>query len=242
MEEKQKKGGKRLDALQEIQETILDKANTFSKKKIELEKMKNDYNKMRLPKDGRNQDEKKSIMRNRADARKRIKLLESQVLKLSKESKELVIPEEREKLTNLARNVNYPIKDFKEMDVIELQRHKKNLFYKAAQTYKSKSAVATEGIITVASAFEMVPACKGCSKSLRDSKEDIKDSVNQVFIDLGMNDVKVGQYINPYTALLLTVAAPIIGTVLINMNKPKKVVKVDKVDKKKSKENLKKKS
>ena len=217
-----KKKGKRLIGLDDLEKSLLEKSNTFKKKKIMLENKTKELRDFRKPKDGVNPEDKEQIKKDRNRLRREIKNLENDISDLSHESKEIIPMDERQKMNNLAKSINYPIQDFSEMDVIEYERNKKNLLYKAARMNDQNANIGAQAIITIASIAEMIPVCKGCSKELQKSKPAIRDSVNRLLIDMGMKDISVTQYINPWTALAFAVGAPILGAAITNLAEVKK--------------------
>jgi hypothetical protein len=214
------KRGNKLEGLGELEKSLVEKSNELKKKKKLLEMRKDEID--NLNGRGKPKEEQARIRRLRAEGKKEIKKLEKDIHKLASESKDVIPITEREKLSNLARRVSYPVLEFEDMDVLEFEKHRKNLLYFAARNFDSSSKIATQGLITVTSMLEAVPKCKGCSKALAKNRGDIEDKVNKIFIDLGMNDVSPTDYINPYSALAIALASPVIATVISNIADEKK--------------------
>ena len=192
-----------------------------NKKKLEeeIKQLNADLDKHLMPKDGSTQEEKRKITKERNVIRKTIKSKERELEKLISKNKEMVAPDDFTRLNNLAKRVNHPVKDFGKIDALEFIKEKKNLLYKAAKHYERNSEYATKGIVILSAAVDKIPICNGYNKMISDNTHNINVAVNEVLIDMGMQDIGIEKFLNPYLALGLALGGPLLATVIVNSKK-----------------------
>jgi len=218
-------GGKALTGLEQLLKSVdphpplIKKSNQLNRQKSLVDELEERLNKAPMPSKGADPQQKKVYRDNRSQLRKDIKNAKKKLTTVSMESKELINPDEAERLGNLSKRVGYTITDWHDLDPVTYTKEKGTLMLRAAQTYQGKARLGAKIITQLAGISEAIPYCQGSKAELKKAEPEIEANLNMCFIDAGMNDMGIENYINPWSALALTVCAPILGKAIENATK-----------------------
>ncbi len=224
-----KKQGKILPNLEKISSNPIIKANKIKKGQLRLRQLTEELEALPMPRTIKNDPErKKETQKKRKKLSKEIKKLEKTLTVDSEESKEIIFEDERNKMNNLSAVVDYEIKDFKKLDVLTFERHKKAFLLKAQNHYADYSKMFCAGLLELSAVFDELPYGGGTQKKMIMHAPTIQNRGTAILIDMGMKQVDPLKYINPYTALGLSIALPVLSTFASNyMGQKKKTITED---------------
>lgn len=206
---------------------LLETATEIKNIKLETEQYKKELKDLPPTREVKDPLKKKEVKEKRKELTKKIKKAEKEVKNISKENPSLILDKEKEEFQNLARRCSYKPDTFMDCDLIEFEKHKKNILYKFTQMNENNRKYATNGLITILGSLENVKHLEGCSKGIRENRYQIDTCMNEILIDLGKKDVSIGNYINPYTALGLVILGPVVGAFIENYQQRKEGKKKD---------------
>jgi hypothetical protein len=210
------KGGslKGLNDLNELNKSLIEKSNEIKQTRLIIETEVSELNQL--------DQKEKSNTETKKRKRRRIKKAESKLTKLAKKSHDLVDAKEKTRINALAESINYPITDCKHMNVLEFEKHKKDVQFKALQYYEDFASLACAGIIEVAGGLEQLPYGDGCQERLLAHSPNIKDKLNRIFVHMAKDSINIDKFINPWTALGLSVGVPLMSTFAVNFMNSRK--------------------
>ena len=139
-------------------------------------------------------------------------------------TKDIVSDEERVRLSNLANIVNYPIKDFTNMNAIDFAKHKKTLTHKVLAHFDDYAVLGTAGIIEIAGFAESTTDyLDGYQKTLMQRHTVIKQKLQRVMLRIAKDTgADSSNYLNEYMALGLGLGLPAVMVFLANISKKRK--------------------
>lgn len=227
--------GNILPNIESISSNPIIKANNIKKSQLKLRQLKEELDALPKPRSIKNDESrKKEVQKKRKKLGSEIRKLEKKLETQSKDSKEIIFEDERIKMNNLAAIVDYSVKDFKPLDVLEFERHKKALLLKASNHYQDYSKMLTAGIIELSAFFDQLPYGQGSQKKMLMHSPTIQNRSTAIFIDMGQKATDPLKYINPYTALGLSIFLPVASTFAANYMGGKKKIMEEESQKKKT--------
>lgn len=222
----------------EIDLSLLEKSNKLKDQKLKVEKLKLKLDQLpvRKPKNILSSDWENTKMM-KAQIKKSINQETKVLTVLQKESKEIILDFNIKKCSNLAKSVDYKIKDFSKLDPIDFEREKKSLAFFALKKLDGKAELMTRGIEKIYTIVDALPYCAGSYQNLKSNRNEVKDACSLILMDMGEKDINLSQYVNPYLMLGLALSAPVGMAFAANYQSRDEKVK-SKGDKDKKKEEI----
>lgn len=231
MESLQRKG-KNLVRKENIPPSLLEKSNELKSLDNKIKEKELEYAKTPQPRTGKTPEEKIFIKKKREEMRSELKRLKSVFQKAKQDTGDLVFTDDVNKIKNLAASVNYPLKkELNKIDIVEFEKVKQNVYFKALQYFDQQAKLATLGTIKIIECMETFPYGKGCSTNIKENAEQIKNSYNLICIDLAQKNIDPTKFLNPYAMLGVAIGGPVLLTFMANYmkDKPKKKEEVKKI-------------